>query len=274
MSSTSTNKSRRRHISLLALWLLTTLPAAAAEPLHVLAAGSLRNAFTTLIARWQTIHPEQPISMENGPAGWLRERIEKGESFDLYASAALVHAEALARQGLTGPAVLFARNNLCALVKAEATVGSDTIVATLLTPTTRIATSTPKVDPGGDYAWEFFRRLEAQHPGAYTALSTRAQQRYGSPPTPNKPPPPSAATLLAEDKIDVAIGYCSGTRRNNNPAVKSITLPPPAPTADYGLALSRKAGTAAAEFALFILSPTGQKILADHGFNSIGLASE
>lgn len=266
----------RRCAALLALLLSTALPASvasAAEPLRVLAAGSLKNPLTAIIARWQTLHPEQPVSMENGPAGWLRERIEKGERFDIYASAALSHAEALSSQGLVGPAVLFARNKLCATIKADAPINSDNLVALLLKPTTRIATSTPKLDPGGDYAWEFFRRLEAQHPGAYRDLTSRAQQLYGGPPDPKKPPP-SVSALLGEGKIDLALGYCSGASQNTNPAVKSVALPAPAPTADYGLALSRKASPAAAEFALFILSPTGQRVLVDFGFNSVGLPSE
>lgn len=273
MPSTSKRHQLGRYAALFPLLLLSALPAGAAEPLRVLAAGSLKNPFTAIIARWQSLHPEQKISMENGPAGWLRGRIEKGERFDIYASAALSHAEALSRQGLVGPAVLFARNTLCATVKADAPINSANLVDFLLKPSTRIATSTPKLDPGGDYAWEFFRRLEISRPGAYQALSQRAQQLYGGPPDPQKPPPLVAA-LIGEGKIDVALGYCSGAKQNSNPALKGVPLPAPAPTADYGLALARSANGPAADFALFILSPTGQQILADYGFNSIGLPSE
>ena len=113
----------------------------ARPPLRLLAAGSLKTAFTALIAHWNSHHPGQPVAMENGPAGWLRQRIEQGERYDVYASAALSHAEALYAQGLSGPAVLFAHNALCALVKADAPISADTLVPTLLQPTTRIATS-------------------------------------------------------------------------------------------------------------------------------------
>lgn len=252
-------------------------PAAAAEtspPLRVMAAGSLKTALTAMIARWNSVRPDQPVSMENGPAGWLRQRIEQGERYDVYASAALSHAQALHDQGLSGPAVLFARNALCALVKADAPIGADTLVQTLLKPTTRIATSTPKADPGGDYVWEYFRRLDHTHPGAYQALTQRAQQRYGAPPDPAKPPPPPASSLISEGQVDVAFGYCSGTRSQRNPAHRSITLPPPAPQADYGLAVSPAAAPAASAFALFVLSPVGQRILAEHGFIAIGLPSQ
>lgn len=246
---------------------------ASAEPIRILAAGSLKKAFTEMISRWQETHPESPVRMENGPAGWLRERIEKGEAFDLYASAALAHAEALSQAGLTGPAVLFARNRLCALVKADNPVTSDSVVDMLLQPATRIATSTPKADPGGDYAWAFFHNLEKTHPGAYAALTQRAQQLYGGPPDPAKPAPP-ASTLIAEGRIDIALGYCSGARQTSASPVRSVPLPAPAPTADYGLAVARQAGPAASEFALFVLSPSGQRILDSYGFRSVALPSE
>jgi ABC-type molybdate transport system substrate-binding protein len=248
-------------------------PAKPAEPLRVLAAGSLKGAFTEIIGQWQTLHPEQPVTLVPGPAGWLRERIEQGETFDLYASAALTHAAAVHREGWSGPAVLFARNTLCAQVKADTRVNSDNIVDYLLQPGTRLATSTPKSDPGGDYTWTFFERLDKQHPGAYALLTGKAQQLYGSAPNPDKPKV-SVATLIADGKLDASIGYCSGAKKGDNTALKSVALPAPAPVADYGLTVSRKAGTAAEEFALFVLSPAGQHVLTDYGFIAIGLPSE
>jgi len=245
----------------------------AAEPLRVLAAGSLKTAFTAIIARWQTLHPEAPVQLHNGPAGWLRQRIEQGERFDVYASAALAHAEAVSAAGFTGPAVLFTRNRLCALVQADAPVSTDTLVDWLLLPATRIATSTPGADPGGDYAWAFFRRADAGHPGAYRALTQRAQQLYGAPPDPAQPAPLSARALIGEGRVDVALGYCSGLG-SVGPQLKALPLPSWAPVPDYGLAVSRRAAPAAAEFALFVLSPTGQRILAEHGFGAVGLPSD
>jgi len=269
MSNPPRRSSPARLLPALLLAALATT-AAVAEPVNILAAGSLKKAFSAIIADWQPGHPETPVSMENGPAGWLRQRIEKGEAFDLYASAALAHAEAISQAGWSGPAVLFARNRLCALVKADNPVNSDSVVAYLLRPETRIATSTPKADPGGDYAWAFFQALEPAHPGAYAALTQRAQQLYGGPPDPAKPAP-SASALIGEGRIDIALGYCSGMRQASGSPVKGIALPVPAPTAEYGLAVSRHAGPGAAEFALFVLSATGQRILAEHGFLAVTL---
>jgi molybdate transport system substrate-binding protein len=264
----------KKRLSLVVLLLASlSVPALAepiSEPLRVLAAGSLKAALTNLISQWRTEHPQSPVTLVAGPAGWLRERIEQGDSFDVYASAALTHAEAVHQEGLSGPAVLFAHNTLCATVRSDAQVEGNNIVGYLLKPETRLATSTPKSDPGGDYTWSFFQRLETQHPGAYAVLNAKAQKLYGSAPDPSKPRI-SVNELITSNKMDVSIGYCSG---KSGDGLKKISLPAPSPIADYGLTLSNKATPAAASFALFILSPQGQRTLAAHGFVPVGLPSE
>jgi molybdate transport system substrate-binding protein len=54
------------------------------------------------------------------------------------------------------------------------------------------------------------------------------------------------------------------------PGINTVELPPElAVSADYGLTVLKSASQErAAQFALFILSPTGQKILAEHGFDA------
>jgi len=264
---------RRLFFLILALPIVPLQTAAAAEPVRVFAAGSLTGAFSVIAERWRELHPDHPADLVTGPAGWLRERIEKGEAVDVYASASFAHAEALNRAGLVGPAVIFARNKLCALVKACSPITSETIIATLLEPNTRLATSTPKSDPGGDYTWEFFRRLDRTHPGAYAALNARAQQLYGAPPVPGKRAP-VASRLIADDQVDVAIQYCSSTRLDKDAPAKGIELPEPSPVADYGIAVAKGRGPLAAEFAMFVLSPVGQRVLTDWGFIGVGLPSE
>jgi ABC-type molybdate transport system substrate-binding protein len=218
-----------------------------------------------IMAKWQRLHPELPVEQINGPAGWLRQRIEQGEPFDVYASAALEHAVALHHEGWTQAATLMVHNRLCATVATSTDADSASIVQYLLKPSTRIATSTPKMDPGGDYTWEFYRRLDDSQPGAFSALTTRSQQLYGGAPQPGKKLA-SAPELIQQGVVDVALGYCSGKADGKLPALKKIVLPPPAPIADYGLAVSPKARDGAAEFAKFVLSPTAQAIFLEHGF--------
>lgn len=268
---------KTRHLILCLLYcaLFGAAPPASAEtpsePIRILAAGSLRNALNELITQWQKEHPEKPAGLTSGPAGWLRERIEHGEAFDIYASAAMGHAEAIHRQGLGGHPVLFAKNSLCATVRADAPVDTNTVVAYLLQPEIRLATSTPVSDPGGDYTWRFFRGIDEKQPGAYQILNDKAQQLYGGAPAPNAPRI-NIPEQIADGKLDISLGYCSG--KNTNPALKRVALPPPSPTADYAFVLANQAPRTAMEFALFMLSPSGQRVLATHGFQVIGLPSE
>jgi molybdate transport system substrate-binding protein len=78
--------------------------------------------------------------------------------------------------------------------------------------------------------------------------------------------------LFQEKKLDAFLSYCTNghAAAEQMPDINTVDLPPElAVTADYGLTVLKSANQErAAQFALFILSPTGQKILAEHGFDA------
>lgn len=87
--------------------------------------------------------------------------------------------------------------------------------------------------------------------------------------------PPSTtnavAWLFREKRADIFLSYCTNgsAAAAELPGVTTNSLPPSlAVTAGYGLTVLKGANKDAAQFALFILSPAGQKILADHGFDA------
>ncbi|MGV3550896.1 substrate-binding domain-containing protein [Rhizobium sp.] len=82
------------------------------ETLRVLSAGSLRYALPTIMDRF-TATSGIDVSIAFGPAGLLRERIESGEAFDLFASANMAHPRALAESGMAEQPACFATNRLC-----------------------------------------------------------------------------------------------------------------------------------------------------------------
>jgi ABC-type molybdate transport system substrate-binding protein len=84
--------------------------------IRVLAAGSLRDAINGVGVAF-TSHFGARVESNFGPSGVLRERIEKGEPADLFASADMGNPRALSQAGKSGPVVLFARNSLCAFVR-------------------------------------------------------------------------------------------------------------------------------------------------------------
>jgi molybdate transport system substrate-binding protein len=250
------------------------------QPLHaddaadvrLLAAGSLRAAMNEIAAAF-TGSTKVKVDAGFGPSGVLRERIEKGEAADVFASADMGNPLALSRAGKSGPVVLFARNRLWALVRPGLSVTPDNFLATLLDPQIKLGTSTPKADPLGDYTWAMFTKAEAIKPGSRAILNAKAQKLIGGPPI--TAPPPAGVDVFAwhlrEAHADVFIEYCSagGGFKKDLPGATVVDLPADLATgADYGLTALPTKNRNAADFAFFILSPEGQSILSHNGFDA------
>src|ERR1700753_2958506 len=259
---------------LAALMMALATHTASAGDIRVFAAGSLKDAFTAVFADYskQTGTGFAPVY---GPSGTLREKLQAGLEFDVFASAALSHAQTLTDAGISGPSVLFTRNALCVVTKASNPVDTNNLVETLLKPETKIGTSTPVSDPSGDYTWEIFHRIDAAQPGAFTTLSEKAQQLIGGPnsaPAVNGRSPLLVA--LGEHRIDLFIYYCSGAREivKASANYKSVALPDElAVGPEYGLTVSRQAQAGSADFAMYLLSPAGQATLKAFGFIPVAL---
>jgi len=247
---------------------------AAAEPLRIYAAGRLTAAFTDMVhafpAPAETILP--PVF---GPSGVLRESIEHGEPADILASADMEQPRTLARERGDRPVVMFTRNRLCALGRAGLGLTPDNLLVKLLDPAVRLATSTPRADPAGDYTWAVFARAEAIHPGAQKTLEAKALKLVGGPNTPPLVPGRGAVQgIFLTDRADVMLGYCSGAGPvvGEIPDLTVVPLPPALTVGPaYGLIVLSD-DPVAARFALFVLSEQGQAILLKHGFDPIGLA--
>jgi molybdate transport system substrate-binding protein len=140
-------------------------------PVQVYAAGSLREALTE-VARAQG----GAVALTFGAAGLLRERIERGEPAQVFASADLRQPQRLAEQGGWTAPVVFTRNSLCALVAPSVHTSPAELLDTLLDPAVRVGTSTPLCDPSGDYAWTLFAQADAVHDGARAQLEAKALQ--------------------------------------------------------------------------------------------------
>lgn len=82
--------------------------AAAAEPVTLYAAGSLKTALGEVAKAYETAYGT-PVAIEFAASGLLRQRIESGDSTDVFASANMAHPEKLMAAGRGGPVVLFAR---------------------------------------------------------------------------------------------------------------------------------------------------------------------
>jgi ABC-type molybdate transport system substrate-binding protein len=150
-------------------------------------------------------------------------------------------------------------------------VSTSSALDAMLDPSVKLATSTPKADPSGDYAWEVFRKADALRPGAFVTLSTKARQLTGGP---RSPPPPARGSvygaLIASGDADIALTYCTNAElaRHDDAALRVVRLPASlAVAADYGVAAHSGASPAAQGFVDYLRGAAGQRVLAAYGFD-------
>jgi molybdate transport system substrate-binding protein len=173
-------KHKNFHLTLAMLLAVASPPVLAAPPIRVLAAGSLTGALTAVI---KTYHEKtgEAVQADFGPAGLLLERIEQGEPAEIFASANMAHPQKIANKGLATSPVVMTRNRLCAKALPELGLTTENFVDRLLDPKVGLGTSTPKADPGGDYTWMMFAKLEKVRPGAEPILQAASAQKSAEP---------------------------------------------------------------------------------------------
>jgi molybdate transport system substrate-binding protein len=243
--------------------------AQAQEALSVYAAGSLRAPLTELGAVYKT-KTGVDVRYTFGASGLLKERIEKGEGADIFASANTEHPEALAKAGLAEPLRVFTRNEMCALVAPKIDAKSETLIDAMLNPAVKLGTSTPKADPSGDYAWQVFEKVEKLRAGSFAKLDAKALKLTGGK---DSPPPPANknvyAELTANGQADVFLTYCTNASlaTKEQPQLRSVALPKEiAVGADYGIATLKRAPANAKQYVGFLLSADAQAVFARFGF--------
>ena len=236
---------------LLAATTTMTVPALAADPVLLHAAGSLRLALTEVIAAYEPAAGVK-VQAKFGASGTLKDAIAKGERAEVFASANMEHPQALADAKRSGPVVLFVRNRLCALVRPGLAVTPATLLDRMLDPAVKLATSTPKADPSGDYAWEVFRKADKLKPGSFAILEKRALQLIGAPSSAVPPKGRVAyAWHVAEGRADIFLTYCTNAMaaQAEVPGQQIVQLPDTlAVGADYGMTVMADASPAAYRF--------------------------
>ena len=241
--------------------------------MKVYAAGSLSAAMTEIATAFSASGGPLVVPVF-GPSGVLRERIEKGEPAAVFASADVDHPRALGRAGRSGPAIVFARNRLCALAAPGVDVTSESLLDRMLDPNIKLGTSTPKADPSGDYAWQLFEKADRIHPGALATLDAKALKLVGGLDTPQAPPGRTLyGMMIAERKADIFLTYCTNAALAAREVAGACVVAIPEPLAvgaSYALTVVDPPRPGAERFALFVLSIRGQEILDRHGFTPVG----
>lgn len=261
----------RALVTLILAMMLSSSSSDAAEPVWLHAAGSLRAALTDVTRAFETATGAR-VTAKFGASGLLKNEIAGGAKAAVFASANMEHPRALSQAGRSGAVVLFARNRLCALARPGVEVSTATVIERMLDPQLKLGTSTPKADPSGDYAWATFRKVDRLRPGSFAVLERKALQLTGGP---SSPPPPAGRSvygaIIEGGDADLFLTYCTNAHvaAKEVPGAKVVDLPDNiAVGADYGLTVMTGASEGAYRLALFILSPDGQAILAQHGFSA------
>ncbi|MCL1139441.1 molybdate ABC transporter substrate-binding protein [Shewanella pneumatophori] len=256
-------------------WLLVSLLAlpiaAQATPIELRAAGSLKNAMNDIVSAYQQ-ETKQQVDADFGPSGLLRKRIENGEQVGVFASANMKHPQTLKAAGKGDNVVMFARNQMCALAQADVKIDSIGLLDVMLDPSIRVGTSTPKADPSGDYAWKIFAKADAVKAGAKATLEQKALQLTGGEKSAKAPKGRNTYGWVMENKrADVFLTYCTNAvlAQKEVQDLQIVQMPEPlAVGANYGLIVLDDAHDDAWKLAMFILSASGQEILADYGFDA------
>ena len=235
----------------------------------VYAAGSLREVLTAIASEHEA-RTGQKISLTFGASGLLRERIEKGEPAQVFASADIDHPQRLAACGGWQAPVVFTRNALCALTSDAITATPATLLATMLQPEVRVGISTPKADPAGDYAWALFGKADALQPGATARLEAKALKLTGGADSP-KPPAGRGtyAWVMDQGQADVFLTYCTNavSAQKEVPRLKIVEIPAELQVgAAYGVTVRNGAQPAAGAFAQALLAPPAQAVFRRFGF--------
>jgi molybdenum ABC transporter molybdate-binding protein len=240
-----------------------------ADTVTLYAAGSLKAELSEVASAYEAASGHT-VTTKFGPSGFLKDELARGAKADVFASANMIHPKALHEAGKSGPVMRFARNTLCALVRPGLPVTTDDLLERMLDPNVKLATSTPKTDPSGDYAFEVFAKADKQKTGARGTLEKKALLLTGAK---DSASPPAGRIVygwhLSEGHADIFLTYRTNAlaAQKQYPGQQLVKLPDALTVgADYGLTVIGGAPPAAAEFIEFVLSPNGQKILTDFGF--------
>jgi len=237
--------------------------------MKIYAAGSLKRPLIELSAIYDRGR-ESSIDLTFGASGLLRRRLENGDAADLFVSADKANAQQLIESGHASGAMVFATNELCALTLSTLGCTSDTLLDHMLDPDVRVGSSTPRLDPSGDYADYAFWHAETLRKGAYETLRNKVQILTGGGEAVKAPTGRYTYTWIMEQGLaDIFLTYRTNATRVQEECqcVTVVPLPPElAVKARYTIAGMKHANPRTHEFIDLLMSDSGRQTLKSFGF--------
>jgi len=244
----------------------TTPGAGSAGPaleLRVAAAASLRTAVVALADAYSQANPAVTITVATDSSAALRAQIEQGAPFDVFLSADVANAEAVADDGLaTGDPLPFTANTVALVVPADdpARISSP---ADLARPGLRLIAAGSRVPITG-YVDQVLANLGALpgYPAGYAAaVGANVVSREDN----------VAAVLAKVELGEGDAGFVYATDAAASSKVRPIPIPATANVrAEYAGVVVRSGAhaTTAASFLAWVAGIDGQAVLAPFGFLS------
>ena len=218
-------------------------------PVLVLAAASLTDAFTTMEAEFEAENPGVDVEVSFGGSSSLQVQVEEGAPADVVALADAVPMDALVDRGLVDAPQVFASNSLVLVTPADNPGDVDSI-DDLADPGLLVGVCAPQV-PCGAYAREAFELA-----GVEASLDTE------------EPDVRSLAAKVAAGELDAALVYATDVDAFGDD-LAIVALPDGVDVrAEYPIAVVSDPSRPddAGKFVDYVLSPSGQAVLADAGF--------
>lgn len=239
---------------LLAILLVLTQPARAADELLVSAAASLSSAFSEIGQNFAAANPGTKVSFNFAASGNLLQQIERGAPVDVFASADPETMDLARDKGLIVSESRrdFASNRLVLIVPAAATLAIARPADLEKPEVKRIAIGNPAVAPFGRYTRDALgaTAFDALKPKFIYAETVRQAMHYA-----------------ARGEVDGAFVYASDAASAADKVRVVATLPTTQPiTYPVAVVAASKQQPLAQRFVDYLLKPQAQAVLKRYGF--------
>ncbi len=243
-----------RHCALLS-FLLGSANVFAGE-VTVSAAASLTDAFKEIAQKFEASTPNAKVSLNFGASGALLQQIAKGAPVDVFASADQETMDSAEKQSLlrTGERKDFVSNTLVLVVPKDSTLSIAKLNDVAQSAVKKIAIGAPASVPVGRYtkrALENAKLWAAVEPKMISTQNVRQSLDYVARGEVNAGFVYATDAQLMKDQVKLAFSV---------PVNERITYP-------IALMAASTNPTEAKQFLEFVMSPTGQGILAKFGFS-------
>lgn len=260
------NLTRRFSVLLIFIFCLASAACGSTSPspatLHVFAAASLTESFTTIAQHYHQAHPTTTITFNFAGSQTLEQQMANGAPADVFASADLANMQKANDAGLTNASQIFAQNKLVVIVPVNNPAGITTL-KDLAKPGVKIDIGAPSV-PAGKYALQVLDKL-AQSTDYTPAYKAAVLQNVVSQEDNVK----AVVEKVQLGEVDAGFVYLTDVTVSASQKVTKVTIPDAFNViAQYPIAVTKHAAhpSEAQDFVQYILSTDGQATLASYHF--------